>query len=197
MCATRATRRYVVAPAGPYTLDIIDPTGETVHTVADVTLSEFGAYSGSYAIPQTASVGWYQFRLTAEFHWRSASAEIVRLPMRVLVSDFTPSPFGVAPRAQRRSVRSRRRRASQTARSTLFSGGPYIDAEARVTAQVGSKPFRSEHPVRGVVHVRQHGPQAASVVVSQFVDRVNAQGELAHQFSIPADLGQSDACTAR
>ena len=183
----QSNETYVAAPAGPYKLDIIDPTGETVHTVADITLSEFGAYSGSYAIPQTASIGWYQFQLTAAFT-ALGEHEIVRRPMRVLVSDFTPSPFGVTTELNG-DLFSAGDDVVATARSTLFSGGPYIDAEARVTAQVGSKPFRSAHPVAASFTFGNTG-QVASVVISQFVDRVNAQGELSHQFSIPEDLGK-------
>ena len=98
----QSNESLVAAPAGPYMLEIIDPTGQVVHTVADATLSKFGALSGTFAIPQSAAVGWYQFRLTAKFGEppsqpgeRRAASELVRFPLRVLVSDFTPSPFGV------------------------------------------------------------------------------------------------------
>ena len=67
MCAIRTTSRWSSRRPGPYLLEIVDPTGQVVHTVADATLSTFGALSGTYAIPQSAAVGWYQFRLTAKF----------------------------------------------------------------------------------------------------------------------------------
>src|SRR5690606_12553322 len=57
----------VAAPPGPYLVEILDPTGQVVHSVPNATLSKFGALSGSFAIPRTAAVGWYQFRLTAGF----------------------------------------------------------------------------------------------------------------------------------
>ena len=63
----QSNESLVAAPRGPYDLEIIDPAGQTVHEVANVELSAFGGYSGTYAIPQSAAVGWYQFRLTGNF----------------------------------------------------------------------------------------------------------------------------------
>ncbi|RPI58847.1 MAG: large extracellular alpha-helical protein, partial [Lysobacterales bacterium] len=89
----QSNESLVAAPTGPYLLEIVDPAGQVVHTVPDAALSKFGALSGEYAIPASAAVGWYEFRLTASF---GPSAElVVRFPPRVLVSDFTPSPFSV------------------------------------------------------------------------------------------------------
>jgi alpha-2-macroglobulin len=63
----QSNETLVAAPTGPYLLEIVDPTGQVVHSVADASLSKFGALDGAYAIPQSAAVGWYQFRLTAKF----------------------------------------------------------------------------------------------------------------------------------
>ncbi|HLF12525.1 MAG TPA: MG2 domain-containing protein, partial [Gammaproteobacteria bacterium] len=176
---------YVVAPQGPYRLDIVDPTGQVVHTVADVMLSEFGGYSGSYAIPQTAAVGWYQFTLSGKL--ASEAEPLVRYPLRVLVSDFTPSPFGVTT-SLNGDLFEAGDAVVATTRATLFSGGPYVDAEARVTAQINSKWFQSEHPLAASFRFDSAG-QTGSIVISQFVDRVGAQGELVHAFRIPPDVG--------
>src|SRR5690606_9491873 len=67
----QSNERLVAPPPGPYTLEILDPTGRTVHTVDDVTLSAFGALDGEWRIPETAAVGWYQFKLTAGFDART------------------------------------------------------------------------------------------------------------------------------
>ena len=96
----QSNESLVAAPPGPYVLEIVDPTGQVVHTVPQVMLSEFGSFAGAYPIPRSAAVGWYEFRLTAPLPPGAAAPEqddgtIVRLPLRVLVSDFTPSPFGV------------------------------------------------------------------------------------------------------
>ena len=61
--------RMTPSPSQP-TSEIVDPAGRTVHEADAVTLSEFGGYSGEYTIPETAAVGWYQFKLTAGFSAR-------------------------------------------------------------------------------------------------------------------------------
>src|SRR5690606_28827524 len=109
----QSNEEFVAAPRGPYTLEIVDPTGRPVHTVENVTLSAYGAYDGGFSLPETAAVGWYQFKLPAGFGARTApggtageagdaggtdDTRVVRYPMRVLVSDFTPSPFAVTTR---------------------------------------------------------------------------------------------------
>ena len=192
----------VVAPPGPYRLEIVDPTGQVVHTLADATLSKFGALSGAFAIPQSAAVGWYQFRLTAKFGAPPAPAqsspfssaggafdreEIVRFPLRVLVSDFTPSPFGVRITLNGDLFRAGDEVTAE-ARATLFSGGPYIDAESRITAQLVPKSFRSEHPVAAAFQF-DTGMQAAAITLSQEATRVDAQGEVRHAFRLAEDIG--------
>jgi uncharacterized protein YfaS (alpha-2-macroglobulin family) len=176
---------YVRAPAGPYTLEIVDPTGRTVHTITDITLSEFGGFGGSYAIPQTAAVGWYQFQLTAGF--AGEENQLTRYPLRVLVSDFTPSPFGVAV-SLNGDLFEAGDSVSADVRATLFSGGPYIDAEARVAAQIVARQFRSVHPLAAAFRFDTWN-QPQSVTIAQAVERVGAQGALTHAFAIPADLG--------
>lgn len=174
----------VAPPPGPYTLEIVDPTGQAVHTVADIALSEFGAYSGTYTIPQTAAVGWYRFQLTGRF---GPDAQVIRSPLRVLVSDFTPSPFGVTTSLSGDLFEAGDEVVAET-RAALFSGGPYVDAQARVTAQINSKPFQSQHPLAASFRF-DTSAEASSLVVARVVDRVGAQGELTRAFSIPPDAG--------
>ena len=52
-----------VAERGGYELSIVDPTGKTVKTESNITLSDFGAYAGSFRVPQAGAVGWYDFVL--------------------------------------------------------------------------------------------------------------------------------------
>ncbi len=194
----QSNETLVAAPAGPYLLEIVDPTGQVVHTIPDAMLSKFGALSGSYAIPQSAAVGWYQFRLTARFaaqdgpndarRGRFRGDDLVRIPLRVLVSDFTPSPFGV-----RTTLNGDRFDAGQDVtvetRATLFSGGPYTDAEARVTAQLVARPFRSEHPAAAGFRFDSGALQPSAMVLSQHVTQGDAQGEAGHTFRLAEDLG--------
>ena len=184
----------VVAPAGPYLLEIVDPAGQVVHTVAGATLSKFGALSGTYAIPQSAAVGWYQFRLTAEFGAAAppgslvGSDQIVRVPLRVLVSDFTPVPFSVRTTLNGDLFEAGQDVSVET-RATLFSGGPYIDAEARVTAQLAARPFRSDHPAAAGFQFQTGPQQPTAIVLSQHTTQVDAQGEARHTFHLAEDIG--------
>jgi alpha-2-macroglobulin len=185
----------VAAPRGPYELTIIDPTGQSVHEIANVELNAFGGYSGTYTVPQSAAVGWYQFRLRARVGAAAESGgsdeysrgEIVRFPLRVLVSDFTPSPFGVRTTLSG-DLFSAGDEVTVETRATLFSGGPYVDAEARVTAQIVPKAFRSEHPVASSFRF-DTGMQPAALTIAQETGTVGAEGELTSAFRLSPDLG--------
>ncbi len=183
----QSNESFAAAPAGPYTVEIIDPKGQVVQTERDVALTKFGGHAGRYAIPQSASVGWYQFRLTAQFGGANGEPPLVRYPLRVLVSDFTPAPFGV-----RTTLAGDLFQAGEDvrvqARATLYSGGPYTDAEARVTAQLRGKPFRSTNPVAaGFMFDAADG--SAAMVVSQSTARLGATGELDQTFRLDPTLG--------
>jgi hypothetical protein len=52
-----------MAQRSGYQLEIADPTGKVVKTEAGITLSDFGAYAGSFRVPPSGAVGWYQFTL--------------------------------------------------------------------------------------------------------------------------------------
>ncbi|HVY66925.1 MAG TPA: alpha-2-macroglobulin family protein [Gammaproteobacteria bacterium] len=205
----QSNETLVAPPAGPYELDIIDPTGTTVQTVRDVRLSKFGAYAGTYAIPPSAPVGWYQFRLTSKFDAPPAQSpappagaggaldsedddaagrDFVRYPLRVLVSDFTPSPFGVHTTLNGDLYEAGDDVVVET-RATLFSGGPYVDAEARVTAQLRGKRFTSSNPVAAPFRF-DTGEAPAAMVVSQGTSRVDAQGTTTHSFTLAPTLGR-------
>ncbi len=132
--------RLTAPPLSGYSVEIIDPTGKTVHTVKEIKLSAFGAYDGEFAIPKNGAVGWYHFKLSAAF------TETTWRPMRVLVSDFTPSPFRA--RVELNGTLFRPGDPLQiTSTAALHSGGPYPDAPLRVVARVAEAVFSSEHPV--------------------------------------------------
>ena len=171
---------YIPAPKDGYHLALIDPTGKTVHEVKDISLSDFGGLDGTYKIPDTAPVGWYKFQLKANF-----SKDSVWTPMRVLVSDFTTSPFKVTNQLngdlfQPGDV------IDVDSQSQLHSGGPYTDAEIRVTATYKSSYFSSNHPVANDFnfnrfHTRLHRPHQ----IFQKIDRVNENGEAKHDIKVP------------
>ena len=134
-------KRFVPAPASGYTLTIVDPTSKTVHEVKDLTLNEFGALQGAYTVPETGVMGWHRFVLKSSF-----AGDRVWLPMRVLVTDFTPAAFRVRNGLNGDLFHPGDTVAVETAAS-LHSGGPYTQAEARVTVELRRRWFSSKHHV--------------------------------------------------
>ena len=172
---------YVAAPAGPYSLEIIDSTGKAVHSETDIELSAFGAFDGRFKIPGNAAVGWYSFRLNAEF------LDSAREPMRVLVTDFTPASFRVATSLNGDTFVAGAAVEVET-RATLFSGGPYTEAETRVTAVIERRAFRSTHPVAAAFRFDRE-TYRRTVTVSQVVADIGGDGNHRHRFEIPQDTG--------
>jgi len=168
----------VPAPGRGYTLEIIDPTGKIVHTVADITLSDFGAHDGEFAVAKTGAVGWYRFQLKAAFS--EASWE----PMRVLVSDFTPAPFRVTTDLNGRDFQPGDSVEVST-RARLHSGGPYTDAGSRVTTTLESRPFRSEDPSARGFRFNTYVPGVPSKQsVHQIEHTLDDQGNLTTRFTL-------------
>ena len=172
---------YVPPPAGPYSLDIIDSTGKPVHSRSDIELSSFGAFDGRFNIPDNAAVGWYSFRLHANF------LDSTREPMRVLVTDFTPSSYRVTTSLNGDTFVSGATVEAET-RATLFSGGPYTDAEARVTAVLDSRTFHSTHPVAASFRFDSETTRR-TLTVSQVVADIGGDGSHRHRFEIPQGTG--------
>ena len=130
----------VPAPKGEYRLEIKDPTDKVVHSLDNISLSEFGAFHGEWTIPSNSVHGWYSFHLLADF------TEHEWWPMHVLVNDFTPASFRV-----HSSLNGDQFNPGDTARietqALMHSGGAYTQAEARVIAYLDRGSFRSSHPV--------------------------------------------------
>jgi alpha-2-macroglobulin len=128
-----------IAQRSGYQLDIVDPTGKVVKTEAGVTLSDFGAFAGSFRVPPTGAVGWYQFTLKGP----SPSGTPANgrptggswMPMRVLVADFTPAPFQVTSTLNGQMYEPGDTVEVST-QASMHAGGPYASAESRVTARL-------------------------------------------------------------
>ena len=132
-------QRFVLPPLSTYRLKVTDPTDKVIHERGDVTLSEFGAFDGEFIIPRTGAVGWYRFSLTSDF-WKTELE-----PMRVLVSDFTTSPFHVSVDLDGKLF-GIGDAANVSTRATLHAGGPYTGAAAHVSASVAVQPFVPPEP---------------------------------------------------
>ena len=195
----------VPPPSGGYTLKIIDPMGKVVHKVEDVTLSSFGGYDGEFTVPKEGAVGWYNFKLLADFAKKSDQDEESYeenetgddgrqdeevdeddskkswVPLRVLVSDFTPAAFKVS-----NQLNGDRFQAGQsvqvTTRAELHSGGAYTDASGRVTAILDIMRFTSKFPAIRNFQFDSYPGEASSQQIFQKIDAVDNKGELALTF---------------
>jgi uncharacterized protein YfaS (alpha-2-macroglobulin family) len=169
--------RLIPAPRSGYVLEVIDPMDKVVHRVEDVSLNDYGSYSGEFAAPKTGAVGWYRFRLEASF------AEATLEPLRVLISDFTPSPFRVQTELFGELFREGEEVRVAT-RATLHSGGPYGEADTRVTARLRPTQFRPAAPqAQGFAF--DTGSANRSETPHRSEALLDAQGALETRFLLP------------
>jgi len=169
---------FVPAPREGYGLKVMDPMGKVVHEVKGLTLNEFGAHSGEFVIPRSGAVGWYRFDLSASF------VQWVWEPMRVLVSDFTPSPFKVFTDLNNRFFEPGDA-VEVTTQARLHGGGPYGDAHNRVTAILKSRPLVLKRSVLQGFHIDTYVPDAPpEETVYQTENRLDPQGEATARFSL-------------
>lgn len=171
-------RAFVPPPQAKYSLKVIDPMDQTAYEVEDLALSEFGAYHGEFTVPANAPVGWYQFELTSDFggEWS---------PMRVLVSDFTPSPFKVTT-----ELNGELFRAGETVKvathARLHAGGPYADAGSRITALLTPTSMSFKHPLTRDFEFDSWSGNSETQTVHQGEETLDAAGDLATSFRLDA-----------
>jgi len=171
--------KFVPAPKEGYNLKVIDPMGKTVHEIKDLVLSDFGAYQGEFTVPKTGAVGWYQFQLSSSFN-KSAWE-----PMRVLVSDFTPSPFKVATDINGQDFQPGDE-LKITTQARLHGGGPYADASTRVTVTLKSRGFYSDDPSARDFSFDSYVPGTPSEQMLHQTDgNVDDKGDLTTGFTLP------------
>ncbi len=167
-----------------YRLKVMDPLDKVVHEQTDIQLSAFGAFDGSFPLARTAAVGWYRFVLTSSF---TKDEELE--PMRVLVSDFTPSSFKVSTELNGK-VFSPGDSVTVTTQASLHAGGPYSRAETRVNARIETQPFDPGTTVtRGfdfdvVEHTSDGTTTPESQSIFQTEKPLDDQGTLATTFQI-------------
>ncbi len=179
-----------------YHLEVLDPTGKVIYDKPDVGLSEFGSYAGSFRVPPSAAVGWYEFRLTSPTLPSDASAASRAqagswMPMRVLVADFTPAPFQVH-NTLNGGLFMPGDPVEVSTQATLHAGGPYASAGSRVVGRLWPGPVEVktaaaagfEFDSAPVGECRSvHLPAVETVHESN--DSVNGQGELTSKFVMP------------
>jgi uncharacterized protein YfaS (alpha-2-macroglobulin family) len=169
------------APRDGYRLEVQDPLGKIVHTVAPLRLSSFGSAHGEFTVPPDAPVGWYRFRLSATF------SEQTWEPLQVLISDFSGAAFGVDTELNGDLFRTGDT-VEVTTLARRHSGGPYTQAGARVSAYLESRPFQSPHPgLRGFRFDVRPPSQEARALVHQAEADLDDQGRLLTRFTVPEE----------
>lgn len=182
-------RTLTPAPKTGYKLEIIDPMDNVVSTVDDVRLSNYGAFDGKFTVTENAPVGWYQFRLSGDFLPEQKSLSeyeqqqnYVWTPLRVLVSDFTPAPFRVSANLNGDLFADGQEVEVQSA-ARLHSGGPYTDANARVTANLMPLGLNPKNPATAGFYFASSEDEYARQVHQENAP-LNAQGDLETRFKL-------------
>jgi uncharacterized protein YfaS (alpha-2-macroglobulin family) len=173
----QSNEKFVPAPSKSYTLQVHDPTDKLAHEVKELELNEFGSYSGEFKISDNGAVGWYSFGLTADFIDKTTW-----YPMRVLVADFTPAPFRVTTDINGELFRPGDDVLVGTS-AKLHAGGPYADAQSRVTVSLRSTWLRPKDP-KAESFFFETGP-TRNENLHQSEESVDAQGELEQTITLP------------
>jgi uncharacterized protein YfaS (alpha-2-macroglobulin family) len=171
----QSNKQFVAAPSDGYSLQIMDPTGKLAHEVKDFSLSEFGAYDGEFTISKAAAVGWYQFKLIAKFKEKE-----VWHPLRVLVSDFTPSAFKVRTELNGELFHVGEKVEINTTAS-LHAGGPYVNAQTKIRAILKPTYLNTQDFQFDVLN----GDDKNETVYSVEDKWINEKGQLETSFSLP------------
>jgi len=107
--------------------------------------------------------------------------------MSVLVSDFTPSPFKVNTELNGDLFKTNDP-VQITSLATLHSGGPFGDADVRLTARLKIKPFKTDNPkVAGFIFGGSSGKRL-NQEQSQLLDvraKLNDAGQYEAMFTLP------------
>ncbi|ALG66830.1 alpha-2-macroglobulin family protein [Beggiatoa leptomitoformis] len=166
------------APKGTYKLEVYDPTGKVVQEVSDIQLSDFGAYQGELTVPKTGAVGWYRFELSADYYTGNTWS-----PMRVLVSDFTPSSFRVKTNLNGDLFHLGDTITVDT-QAMLHAGGAYGDAQTQVVATLSQGYFVPASPVAKGFQFDTYLDEVNDETLFQTESKVNEKGELQTQIPL-------------
>lgn len=174
----QSNRRWV-APAkrDGYTLRVVDPTGTAVHSVDNIALDGFGAHAFQFRLAPNAVAGWHevQLRRADGTEWQA---------LRFLVSDFTPASFrteGVLAG----DLFGPGDELKVTTRATLYSGGAFTGANARVSARIEGRDYAPGTTVTrgysfGSWDQRGRGEQS----LGEQQGKVDGNGELGSRFNL-------------
>jgi len=171
-------KQFVAPPTCCWTLKITDPQGNQVNERSHLSLNEFGAFDGDYTIPASAPVGWYEFTLAASFTDKTWQ------PMRVLVADFTPASFRVGSELNGERF-SEGETVTVKSEARLHAGGPYADANLRVTASLRPSVLTINEPAYKDFYFSWHEGERDQLSVHQSEATLDAAGDRETQFELP------------
>jgi uncharacterized protein YfaS (alpha-2-macroglobulin family) len=167
--------KFVPAPDRTYVLKVYDPMDKVVHEIQDLALNDFGAHHGEFRVAENGAVGWYRFDLTSSFHQESWE------PLRVLVADFTPAPFRVTTDLDAERYEPEDEMIVSTS-ATLHAGGPYADADSRITVNLTPTAVETSNPkAQGYWFGGTYGD---TVTLHQSEEPVDSQGGLQTAVSV-------------
>ncbi len=180
-------KAFISAPKNGYSLVVKDPLRKVVFESKDLVLTEFGALHGEFKIPETGASGEYIFELsTPFFRWPLS-------PMKVLVSDFSPSSFEVTTEIDKKIYHAGDNVKISTS-AKLHSSGAYGGAGVRVTLTLNR--FYSPHlffpedsPAKGFNFDMPDKKEVYDTkTLEQFDGRLDKDGNLVTNFKVSDDL---------
>ena len=187
----QSNRAWMSPAKSGYTLVVTDPQGKSVFEKRDLTLSEFGAFDGRFKVPEQGAVGWYRFALSPTKIPQEKRPRFTWSALSVLVSDFTPAPFKVKTELNG-AIFNANDQVEVTSYGSLHAGGPFTDAEVRLTARLQVKPLRTNNPHATGFTFGSYNEAAANSTQFNLLDvrnRLNELGQYQGTFTLPdADI---------
>ena len=171
---------FKTAPKESYSLKVNDPMGKSAFELDDIKLNEFGAFHGEFTTSKSAAMGWYSFVLTTKLGGRYNHT---LHPLKVLVTDFTPSSFRVGNTVNGERFEPGDKISIGTS-AKLHSGGPYIDAESRVTIRLNEERFSPKHPISSKFTFQPYISYPRNRQIFQNSKKIDNKGESSDEYEL-------------
>lgn len=183
----QSNKHWVSPIKEAYKLQVSDPQRKIIYEVDDIKLNEFGSFDGEFKVPEQGAVGWYKFKLMPEKPEYEKRHRFTWTPMSVLISDFTPAPFKVKNELNGEIFKANDQ-VEVSSLATLHSGGPFTDAEIRLTARLKHKPFITDNPIASGFSFGSHSGKYLNRNQSNLLDirgSLDDYGQYENTFSLP------------
>ena len=178
---------WVAAQQERYVLKVYDPQHKVVYEQKDIELNPFGAFDGEFKVAEQGAVGWYQFKLIPAKSSTDKQRNFDWQPMSVLVSDFTPAPFKVKSELNGTLFKAKDQ-VEVFSQASLHSGGPFNQAEIRLSARLSEKPFNTNNPVAKGFTFGSSSGQQLTTTQQNLLDirgKLDDKGQYQNAFTLP------------